>query len=983
MSKEKAKKPGRISLILMCILLVIALVVNLACYVLRETLDQYLGSQIELSEDMIATGDALALQIEEEGIVLLQNNDSTLPLSKAVTQVNVFGWSATQWINGGSGSGRCTTSDTDFLAALTAYGISYNEDLTAMYQDFLNERPYASTSVGALNSWPEQLCRLYEPSISDSDYYTDALLEAAKEYSDTAIIVLGRFTGESNDCPTTQYKQTTKDGEIIADESRTYLDLSTEEEELLAYVGENYESVIVIVNSTNPLTLGALETTPGVDAALFVGGTGEDAAAAIPEVLYGNVNPSGHLTDTYAYDFVSSPTYATVGVDGVGAYINGEGLYPYDGTTNGNLGESDYQYQQVSYVDYLENIYVGYKWYETADAEGYWDGVSNEYGSGYDGVVQYPFGYGLSYTTFDWEIVDATSGELTQDGQVTVTVKVTNTGNVAGKDVVQLYYAAPYTAGGIEKSAKVLGDYAKTGLLQPGESETVTLTLDVYDMASYDCYDANDNGFTGYELDSGDYIFYVSQNAHDAVLTFTCMVSANIQYPTDPITGNEVVNLFTGEDAVDGVSLDASDEADITWLSQTDFAGTFQSKREDNRAMSDKAAALNLYTSEMAEDWINDSDESITTGADNGLSVTNSDGSISDLGLALGSNYDDPQWDDLLDQMTKDEMTDLVLHGYVHTAAVPSIGKSRSSDLDGPTQVGSFSWNGLYGTGFPNPVTLAQTFSKDLAYQFGLVSGAEARQLGVNGLYAPALNIHRTPFGARNYEYYSEDVFVSGTCAALMVKGSLETGTYVYAKHLICDDADSYIYRDSIYTWMTEQTLREVYLAPFRMLVQEGGCTGIMSAYNRIGAVWAGGSTALLTNVLRDEWGFTGAVITDYSDHQKYMNGDQMLRAGGDLWMDGWLGDGTFSCETSSNSFQQAMRRASKNIIYMTLNAEAVHADYVENGGDSMYITDVNESINIWLTALVAFDVVIVAAEALYFILRIRKNKAQKADKVR
>jgi beta-glucosidase len=975
-SNSKAKKSGKVGFVLMCILLVIAIAVNAFCYIMRNTLDQYLGSKPELSSDLAEAGDQLAMEIEEEGIVLLQNKDNTLPLDKeSIKQVNVFGWSASQWINGGSGSGRCTTSNTDFLSALTAYGISYNEDIIKMYQDFLGERPYASTSVGSLNSWPDQLCRLYEPSISDTNYYSEELLEAAKEYSDTAIVVLGRFTGESDDCPTTQYKQTEKDGDIITDDSRTYLDLSTEEEELLTYVGANYDNVIVVVNSTNPLALGALETTEGVDAALVVGGTGENAAAAIPEVLFGDVNPSGHLTDTYAYDFATAPSFATVGQDGVGAYTNGEGLYPYDGTTNGNLGEK-YQYQQVSYVDYLEGIYVGYKWYETADAEGYWNSVNNDFGTGYEGVVQYPFGYGLSYTTFDWEIVNASSGTLDKDGSVSVTVKVTNTGDVAGKDVVQLYYAAPYEKNGIEKSAKVLGDYAKTGLLQPGESEEVTLTLDTYDMASYDCYDANGNGFKGYELDAGDYNFYVSKNAHEVVDSFTCVAAQNIQYPTDPVTGAAVGNVFTGEDAVDGVSLDASDEAEVVWLSRADFTGTFTAQRAANRAMSDKAVTWNLYTEDLADAWIDDSDEAITTGASNGLSVTNSDGSVSELGLALGSDYNNAQWDDLLDQMTMDEMNNLVLHGYAHTAGVSSIGKTQTSDLDGPTQVGSFSWSGLYGTGFSNPVTLAQTFNKDLAYRFGLVSGAEARQLGINGWYAPALNIHRTPFGARNYEYYSEDSFLSGMCASMTTKGSLEAGTFVYAKHFICDDADSYIYRDSIYTWMTEQTLREVYLAPFKMLIQEGGCTGLMSSYNRIGGVWAGGSTALLTNVLRDEWGFQGAVITDYSDHQQYMNGDQMLRAGGDLWMDGWLGDGKFACETSSNSFQQAMRRASKDIIYMTLNAEAVRAEYAAENPDSLYVTEENESLNMWLTGLTVFDVVVVAGEAAYFILRARKKKA-------
>lgn len=349
--------------------------------------------------------------------------------------------------------------------------------------------------------------------------------------------------------------------------------------------------------------------------------------------------------------------------------------------------------------------------------------------------------------------------------------------------------------------------------------------MDVYDLASYDCYDANHNGFMGNELDAGEYNFYVSRNAHDVADTFTCTLGGNVQYEVDPVTGAKVGNVFTGENAVDGVSLDASDEAEITWLSR-----------------------------------------------------------------------------------------------------------------------------------------------------------AEARQFGVNGLYAPATNIHRSPFCARNYEYYSEDSFLSGTVAANTVKGMLESGTFVYVKHLVCDDADTYIFRDSIYTWMTEQTLREVYLTPFRMLVQEGGCTGVMSSYNRIGAVWAGGSTALLTNVLRGEWGFQGTVITDYADHHAYMNGDQMLRAGGDLWMDGWLSDGEFFCETESNSFQQALRRASKNIIYMTLNAEAVRADYIANGGDARYITEKTETISTWHMILAVVDGTVAVIAIVYFVLRARKMKRYRAQ---
>lgn len=979
MKSKKGKKSGKAGLVLMSGLLVAAIAVNVGCGVMHNTLDSFLGSRPQLTDELKETGRELARQIEEEGIVLLRNDQNTLPLSKEIRNVNVFGWSATQWVIGGSGSGQSVTRDVDLLSALKNYGVEYNSALIEMYENFQAERPYFSE--GALHTYAAEFCRLYEPSVSDENYYSQELLEEAENFSDTAIVVIGRVAGESNDCPKVQYKQTTKDGAIQEDASRTYLDLSTEEEELLRYVGEHYENVVVLVNATNQMTLGAIERIPGIDACMLVGGTGEVGAEAIPEVLFGDVSPSGRTTDTYAYDFKTSPVYVNSGEEGIGYYTNADGLYPADGvTTNGNFRDNPL-YEGVAYLDYAESIYMGYRWYETADAEGFWDQVSNEYGNGYEGVVQYPFGYGLSYTDFEWELESATEGALAKDGEVTATVTVTNTGSVAGRDVVQLYYSAPYYSGQIEKSSVVLGDFAKTGLLQPGESESVELTIPVSDLASYDCYDANGNGFSGYELDAGEYVFRIMRNAHEEVASFDCQAE-NIQYPEDPVTGAEVKNRFTGEDAVDGVALDGSDsEAGIVYLTRADFAGTFPGERAANRAMADNIREQNLYTEEMANAWIDESDEPIVTGADNGLSITNRDGSISELGYQLGADYDDPNWELLLDQMSLTELREYALHGYVNTIAVDSIGKKRTQDLDGPAQVGSFSFAGNQGTGFSNPTVLGQTFNKELAYQFGLLCGAQARELNVDGWYAPGLNLHRSAFGGRNFEYYAEDPYLSGVMAARTVQGSMETGTYTFAKHMIGYDQESM--RDGLSCWMTEQALREVYLSPFRRLVQEGGSTGIMSSYGRIGAVWAGGSEALLREVLRNEWGFEGTVLTDYADHHQFMNADQSVRAGGDLWMDGWLSNGKFQFETSSNSFQQELRRVAKDITYTYLHAQSVRQEYAANGGDQTYLVEPNESINVWQTSLIVFDVVIVLLEAAYFIGRAKKCRSSDAVSTR
>ena len=656
MAKQaKVRKPHPvlhgIGLVLSAILLVAAMVGTYFLSTMSTIIDSFIGApsghytETEIA-DTKAKAEALSADVEAEGTVLLQNNDNTLPLNADTKKVNVFGWASTAWLGGGSGSGGVSTVNTDLLAALTAYGIEYNTELTDMYKDFQTGREYTRT----LNSWPEQSGRLYEPDINNQTYYTQAMLDNAKNYSDTAIVVIGRLAGESNDATKQQYKRTEKGGDIVVDDTRTMLELTTEEENLLTYVGANYKNVVVLVNSTNVMELGQIETIPGVDACLLVGLSGSEGATAVPEVLWGDKEPSGRTADTWAYDLTTAASYANAGMEGVGAYTDADGLYPADGTTTGNL-DTPYAYEQVSYVDYAEGIYIGYKWYETADTEGYWDNVSNEYGIGYNGVVQYPFGYGLSYTSFDWKVTDASANgsTLTKDGSVTVKVTVTNTGDRAGKDVVQLYYTAPYTAGEIEKSSVELGAFAKTKELAPGESEEVTLTVPVSDMASYDAYDANHNGFTGYELDAGDYIFTVRHDAHnvddDANATITCSLPAGVQYAEDTVTGKPVSNKFTGSDAIDGVSLDGSDsEQNIAYMTRADFASTFPKANTPSRAMTDNVKALNLYTADMADGYINEADEAITTGAKNGLKIEDN-GKTTELGYQLGADFNDPQQD--------------------------------------------------------------------------------------------------------------------------------------------------------------------------------------------------------------------------------------------------------------------------------------------------------------------------------------------------
>jgi len=942
------------------LLLVVLVAVNVAVVVFGDAIETYLSNgSVDISNEKLEAtmndGRKLAEQIEDEGIVLLRNEGNTLPLPSSTKHVNVFGWSSTEWVASGSGSAQTTGTSTTFLDALSKAGIEYNTELADMYRGFLGNRPYVSS--GALNSHSSEFCRLYEPDINDRSCYSEQLLQDARDYSDTAIVVISRVSGESVDCPSQQYRVHNRDGSVDVDVTRSYLELSQEEERLLRYVGKNYKHVVVVVNSTNAMELGEVETLPGVGACLLVGTPGEVGANSIASVLLGETNPSGRTTDTYAYDLRTAASYANAGSMGEGIYTNSDGLYPDDGTLNPNVGTAE-TYDGVRFVDYVEGIYVGYRWYETADAEGFWNDVSNEHGRGYDGVVQYPFGYGLSYTNFSWEVVSQQPGEnssVGRDSTYQATVRVTNTGGVAGKDVVELYCTPPYYRGGIEKSATELVDYAKTKVLQPGESQDVTVEFSLDDVASYDYDDANGNGFSGYELERGTYTVQLKRDAH--TLADCDNASTDLWLPetvlcgADLVTGATVQNQFTGSAARDGVSIDGSDSgADITYLTRADFRGTFPKKSDKNRAMSDSIRALNLYGSSQVEADALDyaglvgqvSLSGVTSTASTPYYQLSESGRLTSLGRTLGADYNSDEWGALLDHLSVSDMESLVLHGYISTESIGGIGKPLTKEVDGPSQIGSF--NQLsYGVGYPNATVLAQTWNETLAHEYGSQVGLEAASIGVDGWYAPSVNIHRTPMGGRNYEYYSEDPLISGTMGAAVVEGSLKSGTYCYVKHFAANNQDSY--RDSLYTWMTEQSLREIYLSAFRYGVEKGVFTGIMSSYNRIGATWAGGNKALLTNVLRGEWGFKGCIITDYCDHQKYMNADQALRAGGDLYMDGVFRNGSFSYgytqarlsaavgtedEAKAIDYYVNLRRAAKDVLYIWLNARETNLRYNE-----------------------------------------------------
>lgn len=996
-------------------------------------------SGAELDAATRAAGEALATQIEEEGIVLVQNNEEngvpTLPLSKDdVTKgdeqrVNVFGWASTDWIIGGSGSGRTVNPDgttansanhkaeTDLLKALAEYtvfsdnGIKTNANLTKLYTDFKNGR--SADSRDTLHSFDYQSCMLYEPDISA---YTADVKQQAEGYSNVALVVLGRIAGESNDAPKKQYKYN-----AATVENKSYLDISKEEEDMLTYVGESYDKVIVIINSTNTMNLEFMKRIPGLDACLIAGCTGVNAANAIPNILFGQkkvaktdeegkeikdengnveydivkVSPSGRTVDTYAYDFKTNASYAYSGMDGINQFTGtNKNLYPI-GTANKNV-KGDPDYTDVSYLDYYEGIYVGYRWYETADAEGFWNDVNNQYGQKYNGVVQYPFGYGKSYTTFDWDVV---GGWKVDNGKISVEVRVTNTGDYPAQEVVQLYYTPPYTPGGIEKAAVNLAAFAKTPVaVEPGKNMVLTLSFDIQDMASYD--ESANEGKGQYVLEKGNYALSLRTDAHTVAkvksgdATHNYNPGKNVPYTQYAGTnGTEQIHNLFGANGSDGVAIDGSSVGyDIQWLSRQNFKTTYQETKAANRAWKTELNATNKYTSNTAKEWDNKWKEdngsfdfnggagnyTLSTGITNDGKKTKEWAFTNDI-YFFGNpkNYESEEWDLLLGQIKQSEMEKLVLHGYIKESEITSIGKPETSSLDGPSQIGSFNSNEP-GVGYPMGTVIAQTWNAETAKSFGLAVGTEALGTGRDGWYAPGINLHRSAFGGRNYEYYSEDPLLSGVMCANTVRGALNAGVYTYIKHLIGYDQESM--RDSLYCWMTEQALREIYLKPFKIAI-DAGATGLMSSYGRLGAVWSGGSRALLTDLLRNEWGFKGTVITDYSDHQDFMNGDQMLRAGGDLWMDGygWTGKWQYG-QTNTDAFKYQLQEATKHIIYTWANA-AYEAQQYQTTDDAIPITRSNAKVfKWWWIVVAAVDVLCAAGAGVLIFFGIKKKDKPAKD---
>ncbi|MEG0704939.1 MAG: glycoside hydrolase family 3 C-terminal domain-containing protein [Carnobacterium sp.] len=852
----KIRKTRKFLYVLSSLLLGILIIFNLAVNQYAMIINTYFSaSQINQSEVKKTTEQAMALteKIEGEGAVLLENKNEVLPLQNQ--KVNVFGYASRNVVYGGTGSGGGKEdNNVDLQQGLKNAGFQVNDQLTTFYDD--RYVPREKVNIHKLVGGD---FNIHEPKASE---YSESLLTSAKEFSDTALVVFSRNSGEGADI-TNEMK-----GYAGGTAGKHYLELSDDEAATLDLVKENFDKVVVILNSSFPMELGFLDDEK-IAGALWIGGPGSVGFNAVGEILAGEVNPSGRLVDTYAYDETSAPSF------------NNIGEFPYSNS------EFDYEKDtwHYKYVNYAESIYVGYRYYETRYIDNQ-TGKMDE--AAYEKAVQYPFGYGLSYTNFKQEITN-----FKVDGnEAKMTVKVTNTGKKAGKDVVQLYYTPPYTIGGIEKSHVVLSGFAKTQELAPNQSEEVNLSFDVENMASYD-----EKQNKAYVLEKGNYEIKLMNNSHDVIDSKNYEVAKDIVFDQENKRESDelsATNQF--EDA----------KGDVQYLSRWNWEETMPKEMaQPKEASKELLKALK--------------DQSVNEGKADPIKFKKHGLELYDL---KGVDYDDPKWDQLLEQLSVKDMENLITYGGFQTPAINSVKKPATIDADGPAGINHLV-SQAHGNQYTSEVVVASTWNTELVEEMGAALGKEAKASNITGLYLPGVNIHRSPFGGRNFEYYSEDALLSGKIGSSLSKGAMDQGSYVFMKHFAMYDQETrrYEFPTGAATWSTEQAMREVFLKPFEIAVKDSGITGIMSSYNRIGPKWVGESEALLQNVLRDEWGFRGTVISDFYKPQ-YMNVDQGLSAGNDLVLY-LLPTKLNNVTTDTDWGQQNMRKASHNILYTVVNSHA------------------------------------------------------------
>ena len=893
--------------------LAVAVCVNMICFGPMATLIGLATGNGTLSDETNEEAAEVAEEIMEDGIVLLKN-ESLLPLNET-KKLNIFGWESINPAYGGAGSGGINDlyDIVSLNQGLENAGFSINQELVDFYNNYGADNPEMSIQK---QSWT-----LPEPPV---DTYSDELIKSAKEYSDVAVVVLSRKAGEGhNDIPMDVKKAAYDNNSDEYDdfpEGEHYLQLSQTERDMVDMVCSNFDNVIVIYNGANQFELGFADEYPQIKSVVWCPGTGNVGFNALGKVFSGEVNPSGKTPDTFIYDMTTAPWWnnaekieytnlADMAVEGMNA-----------GTA---------QVYAPAFTNYVEGIYVGYKYYETAAQEGAID---------YDKTVQYPFGYGLSYTEFEQKM-----GELEEkDGQISVDVEVTNTGDAAGKDVVEVYYKSPYTNGGIEKSSANLIEFAKTDLLQPGESQIVTVTFSIEDMASYD-----ENNAKAYVLEKGDYIISINSDSHTVLDQKTYTADADVVYKGENKRASDdtaATNVF--EEA----------KGNITYLSRADHFANY----EEATAAPASAELGEPYVSEYhlnsnfdKTTYLNDEDVMPTTGADNGLTLAD----------MRDADYDDPRWEKLLDQLTVDEMANMIAMAGYQTAAMDSVGKVATLDFDGPAAINN-NFTGVGSIGFPIEVVVASTWNKELAQAWGECMGKMSQEMGAEGWYAPGMNTHRTAFGARNYEYFSEDGVLAGNMGAKAVEGARKYGVYSYIKHFALYEGNAKM----VSVWSNEQAIREIYLKPFEISVKQGGANAVMVSWSFLGDKWTGESSNLMNTVLRDEWGFRGMALTDFfrNNGHGFMNADAALANGVDAMLSTFNGEENNVANQKHPTSVLQMRNACKNVMYTVVSSWAYDGEHEETGMEN------------WKKAGIGIDIVIALFMAGMEVLVIRGYKKRK-----
>ena len=894
-------------------LLAVVICVSMICFGPMATLIGLATGSGTISNETNEEAAGVAEEIMEDGIVLLKN-ESLLPLNET-KKLNIFGWESINPAYGGAGSGGINGlyDIVSLNQGLENAGFSINQELVDFYNNYGADNPEMSIQK---QSWT-----LPEPPV---DTYSDKLIKNAKDYSDVAVVVLSRKAGEGhNDIPMDVSKAAYDNNSDEYDdfpEGEHYLQLSQTERDMVDMVCSNFNNVIVIYNGANQFELGFTNEYPQIKSVVWCPGTGNVGFNALGKVFSGEVNPSGKTPDTFVYDMTTAPWWNNAEKT---EYTNLADM-AVEGMNAGTA-----QVYAPAFTNYVEGIYVGYKYYETAAQEGAID---------YDKTVQYPFGYGLSYTEFEQKM-----GELEEkDGQISVDVEVTNTGDEAGKDVVEVYYNPPYTNGGIEKSSTNLIEFEKTNLLQPGESQTVTVTFSIEDMASYD-----ENNAKAYVLEKGDYVISINSDSHTVLDQKTYTADDDVVY-------KEENKRVSDDTAATNVFEDA--KGDVTYLSRADHFANYE---EATKAPA-SAELGEPYVSEYhlnknfdKTTYLNDKDKMPTTGADNGLTLAD----------MRDADYDDPRWEKLLDQLTVDEMSNMIAMAGYQTAAMDSVGKVGTLDFDGPAAINN-NFTGVGSIGFPIEVVIASTWNKNLAQTWGECMGKISQEMGAEGWYAPGMNTHRTAFGARNYEYFSEDGVLSGNMGAKAVEGARKYGVYSYIKHFAMYEGNAKM----VSVWSNEQAIREIYLKPFEISVKQGGANAVMVSWSFLGDKWTGESSNLMKTVLRDEWGFRGMALTDFfrNNGHGFMNADAALANGVDAMLSTFNGEENNVANPEHPTSVLQMRNACKNVMYTVVSSWAYDGKHKETGMEN------------WKKAAIGIDVVIVLFMAGMEVLVIRGYKKRK-----